>query len=209
VSFTREGDLHFDLRPHPLMRFRWVARPLKMITLRKLHDGPIMDDLKRRIFNRSVFIHSGDITPRWEEIERRAAAVVETAIHQPPRFAERLALKTLYPLYWIGASRKGLVSIFKGTPNYPDAPFAWNTFMQGFVLPYTRLLFASRFHRTTARAVSLYVRVRSYLTVGYMRHLHQKFRGYMIGRKQRFISLRINAQARGRLLVQRLSARRG
>ena len=209
VSFTREADLHFDLTAQWWKSWRYVGPSMKLSYLWALYGSAVMDDLKRRIFDRAVRLHGADLSPRWDETESRAAAIIAAATIDPPRFSERLVYKTVYRLIGLWAIRRGLYGTLRGTPNYPDAPFAWNTFMQGFVLPYTRLLFASRFHRTTARAVSLYVRVRSYLTVGYMRHLHQKFRGYMIGRKQRFISLRINAQARGRLLVQRLSARRG
>jgi len=209
VSFTREADLHFDLKPHFLMNLSLIAQPLKRAALRNFHDSTVLDDLKRRIFDRPVVVHTGDLTPDWDKVKRRAATAIRAAVVQPPNFGERFVLKTVYPMFWIWASRYGLFITFKGTPNDPDAPFAWNTFRDGFVLPYCRLLFLPRIHFVKARTISHYVRARSYLSVGYMRYLYYRFRAYLIGRKQRLNSLCINALARGGLLLQKLGLRRG
>ena len=61
ISFTRESDLHFDTSPYLWCRLPKISKKMKQIFLRELFEGPIMDDLKRKIFGEPVFMHSKGI----------------------------------------------------------------------------------------------------------------------------------------------------
>jgi hypothetical protein len=89
VSFTREADLHFEMRPD-LARFpRWLIRWYKAQLIRKLKDSSIMDPLKRDIFPTPVYFHADDIPAAFERARQRAADVIAD-VYAPPRRTQRL-----------------------------------------------------------------------------------------------------------------------
>jgi len=139
VSFTREADLHFELIPQWWKSWSLVGPSMKLAYLRALYVSSVMDPLKRRIFDRAVRLHTADCSPQWDNVERKAANLIEAATTHPPGRFERLIYKTVYRLLGLWAIRRGLYATARGTPNDPDAPFRWRNFMDGFTIPYTRL----------------------------------------------------------------------
>lgn len=91
VSFTREEDLHFDLKPHWSTNTPVIGSYIKQSLLRGLYDSETMDPLKRRILPMGVRLRTGEPTKNWAAVERHARAIVERATLRPPGRRERFA----------------------------------------------------------------------------------------------------------------------
>jgi hypothetical protein len=92
VSFTKESDLHFELRPYLAGRPRWIADWYKVRLIRALKDSSVIDPLKRHIFPTPVYLHSGDLSPAWARKRRQTARVIARVCEPdaPARRRERM-----------------------------------------------------------------------------------------------------------------------
>jgi hypothetical protein len=81
VSFTKESDLHFDLRPYLAGRARWIIDWYKIRAIQGLKDSKVIDPLKRHIFPTPVFLHSGEISDVWAQVRCKAARIIAKAYH--------------------------------------------------------------------------------------------------------------------------------
>ncbi len=90
VSFTKESDLHFELRPYLAGRARWVTDWYKARLIRALKDSSVMDPLKRHIFATPVYLHAGEISPAWPQTRIQAARIIARA-YGPHGRRERMA----------------------------------------------------------------------------------------------------------------------
>lgn len=81
VSFTKEADLHFDLnagsqKPH----WKPYETTCKVARIRSLLERSITDPLKRSIFPKSVYLHSGDIDRSWEKKRNMTDQLIAEAL---------------------------------------------------------------------------------------------------------------------------------
>ncbi|HLW47012.1 MAG TPA: hypothetical protein VKW09_04515 [bacterium] len=83
VSFTKEADLHFDLRPEFGKRPAWLINWYKTQLVRKLKDSEVMDPLKREVFPTPVCFHATDVSPAWTRTQQRAARMVADVYAAP------------------------------------------------------------------------------------------------------------------------------
>ncbi len=90
VSFTKESDLHFELRPYLAGRPRWITDWYKARLIRALKNSSVMDPLKRHIFPTPVYLHAGEISPDWAQTRRQAARIIARACG-PHGHLERMA----------------------------------------------------------------------------------------------------------------------
>ena len=140
VSFTREADLHFATTPVWMCRVPWLNRRLRRGCLRWLYHSTVMDDLKRRIFERAVLVHDRDIdADLWSPRIRSAAEEVRISTQLPAERSENWVRSTFFRILWVRYSWRGIVATVKGTPMTPEAPLRWSTFKSGFLGPYGRL----------------------------------------------------------------------
>ena len=140
VSFTREAELHFDTRPYFWCMIPKISTKVKQIFLRDLFLSPIMDDLKRQIFNYPVLFHSRDITDQWHAKKQKAQRQIDEATILPPSIFEKWVRWTFFSIIKLWQLRKGYWIMIKGNADAPNAPFQWQRFWLNFVLPYSRLL---------------------------------------------------------------------
>ncbi|HEY3198788.1 MAG TPA: hypothetical protein VGJ57_12330 [Nitrospirales bacterium] len=108
VSFTKEADLHFDLTVDP--RRRWWNRfavSAKAQRIWDLRDSPIMDPLKRSIFQQPVYLHSTDLTPGWQDWQKHTEDILASASYpnNMPRHIERQFVSDVYTYSGTGGSR--------------------------------------------------------------------------------------------------------
>ena len=150
ISFTREADLHFSTRPYLWCLIPIVASEIKKIRLRDLFHGPIMDDLKREIFGKPVYMHYSDLNQNWQNVEAEAQQIINSCNLLPPTKRELFIKNTVFRLihtwrmrgnYWayVKGTTRGWVAMIKGNPNDVNAPFKWENFVSNFILPYYRL----------------------------------------------------------------------
>ena len=76
VSFTKESDLHFQLRPYLTGRPRWIVNWYKTRLIRALKDSSVIDPLKRYIFPTAVYLHFGRISDAWARKRRKTARII-------------------------------------------------------------------------------------------------------------------------------------
>lgn len=75
VGTTREETLHYPKTVWPIFSVPVLGRRLKRVLVRYVRNNlGVIDPLKHKLFERGVFIHGSDITPKWHKIARRAAA---------------------------------------------------------------------------------------------------------------------------------------
>ena len=181
MSFTREADLHYDHKGHWATTIPLIAPLTKLALVRNLYYSTTMDDLKRRIFDRAVRLHSGEFNDAWRQTEERAAKRIAIATDRMD--ADETAAS---PSAWLirplshGIGGFGSKIIIYGAPLY------------------FRILWQALASRTKSR----YVLIRSHLTIGYMRHLYATYRGRIHNRVLILRSRIINARAHGRYLAQ-------
>jgi hypothetical protein len=166
VSFTREADLHFETKPVLFCKFPWLNRRLRRGCLRWLYHSTVMDDLKRRIFERTVLVHDRDIDPElWRPRIERASEEVRLATKVPAQPSEKWVRSSFFRILWLRYSWRGLVATVKGTPADVEAPLRWRTFKAGFLVPYGRLLRNEGFGRAKATGRRLHWLVANRRTV--------------------------------------------
>ena len=190
-----------------MMHIGWIATLLKRAALRNFHDSAVLDDLKRRIFDRPVVVHTSDLTPDWEYVKRRAAKAIRAAVVQPPKFGERFALKTIYI--------KSYLTIGYLRHLYAKANSQYVNIKRHLTIGYMRHLYAIYRLRLAhgrnsafAKANSKYVHIKSHLTIGYMRHvIYVVFRHYVSSRQQIVWGLQ-NQSFLARRIMRRLGMRR-
>jgi len=85
ASFTRADEYGYPDTRRMLKRLPGVGRAYKIHLLRGMLHGPMGDPVKRRLYAVPVRFHSRPVSPAWEEVERRAEAVVSRALKKPGR----------------------------------------------------------------------------------------------------------------------------
>jgi hypothetical protein len=80
ISLTKESELHFDLVPERLKGRGILSFLHKTELIRNLWESPVMDPLKRDIFDTPVFFHSGPISPKSQEFCEETKRIIQTAI---------------------------------------------------------------------------------------------------------------------------------
>ena len=90
VSFTKESDLHFELKPLLAGRARSVSDWYKTRMIRALKDSSVMDPLKRHIFRIPVYLHSEAISPVWTQMQSQSEQII-SRVYEPNQHQERLA----------------------------------------------------------------------------------------------------------------------
>jgi len=88
VSFTKESELHFELRPYLAGRAPWINDWYRIRAIRELRDSEVMDPLKRHIFPTPVYLHSSEISDAWAEVRCRATRIIAKA-YEPVGFWDR------------------------------------------------------------------------------------------------------------------------
>jgi hypothetical protein len=88
VSFTKESDLHFELRPDLAGRARWITDWYKIRLIQGVKDSSVMDPLKRHIFPTPVYLHSGEISDVWAQVRCKAARIIAKP-YEPVGFWDR------------------------------------------------------------------------------------------------------------------------
>lgn len=83
ASFTRTEDYAYPDTRGLLKRLPGVRTVYKIHLIRRMLYGPMGDSVKRRLYAVPVRFHSRPISPVWEELERRAEAVVIRALKKP------------------------------------------------------------------------------------------------------------------------------
>ena len=185
VSFTREADLHYDHKSHWATSVPFIAPLTKLALVRNLYHSTTMDDLKRRIFDRAVRLHGGELNNAWKNTEKHAARRI--AVATKGLAAQDTAIPLLIRLSRVIALDAG--GFFAKIIIY-GAPLYFRILRQAIL----------------AKANSKYVLVKSYLTIGYTRHLYATYRGRIHNRILLLRSRYINACARGRNVAQSLKA---
>ncbi len=102
VSFTRESERSIRTPRKPILQVPFVGFATRVALIHELHVSPIMDDLKRRIISRPVFIHGGHMRLSYTNTVERASQIIELAtwpsgpnpVYKPPlwRLEQRLVL---------------------------------------------------------------------------------------------------------------------
>jgi hypothetical protein len=87
ASFTRNQDYAYPDSRGLLKRFPGFGRVYKIHRIHSMLYGPMGDSVKRRLYAVPVRFHSRPVSPAWEEVERRAEAVVSRALKKPSRLA--------------------------------------------------------------------------------------------------------------------------
>jgi hypothetical protein len=106
VSFTKETELHFDLTVDH--RRRWWNRfavSAKSQWIRDLKDSPIIDPLKRSIFQQPVYLHSGNVTQAWHDRRRHTDEIIASVYQSQARNLEGRFVSDVYTHSGSGQSR--------------------------------------------------------------------------------------------------------
>lgn len=117
ISFTREADLHFSTRPYLWCLIPIVASEIKKIRLRDLFHGPIMDDLKREIFGKPVYMHYSDLNQNWQNVEAEAQQIINSCTLLPPTKRELFIKNTVFRLIHTWKMRGNYWAYIKATIN--------------------------------------------------------------------------------------------
>lgn len=96
VSFTKEAELHFELKPVWMKKAPMVGRRIKVDLIRALKDSLVMDELKRAIFPQPVYLHASEITPRWRSCRQTCDEVIKNAFQKEDRLSQLVRLLIRY-----------------------------------------------------------------------------------------------------------------
>ena len=79
ASFTRESELNIVYPRKAVLSLPLIGFATRVALIRELHSGPVMDELKRRIVSRPVFIHGGHLRQSYTDTVERASRIIELA----------------------------------------------------------------------------------------------------------------------------------
>ena len=127
MSFTKESDLHFELKPYLAGRPRWIADWYKLRLIRVVEESRAIDPLKRHIFPTPVYLHTGGHSPAWSLTRDEAAGLIARAC-APDGFRERMAAiaaSVLAPDLWLALERNAATKIGQISWLWLHRRFVW------------------------------------------------------------------------------------
>lgn len=115
VSFTKEADLHFELKPVWLKGVPILGKRFKIDLIRSLKDSFVMDDLKRTIFQKAVYLHARDISPTWHRYLKNTDETITIAYRKQDKLVAIIGVlmrkvNTFHLVFFTGHFRSHLGS---------------------------------------------------------------------------------------------------
>lgn len=83
ASFTPKSEYYYPVTTGWRKTLPWLGTVYKTSLIRRTLYSPMGDPVKRQFYTVPIRLHSNPLTPEWEEVERRAGAIVSRGLKKP------------------------------------------------------------------------------------------------------------------------------